>query len=51
MKVMFMMTVLYCATLADKNCNYDSSDVLKYLTKADNTALASVISRLLCYTA
>jgi hypothetical protein len=36
-----------CAILYDKNCKHDSSDVLKYLTLVDDTALTAVGSRLI----
>jgi hypothetical protein len=39
-----------CATLSDKKRNCEKSNVLKYLTKGDDTALAAVVSRLLSCT-
>jgi len=39
-----------CAILSDKNCNYDRSEVLLFLTKGDDTALAAVVLGCLFYT-
>ena len=39
-----------CVVLADKNYNYDSSYVLKYLTQGEDITLVVVVSRLLSYT-
>ena len=45
-KVMFLTTVLNWLIKTAT----DSSDVLQYLTQADDTALVAVVSRLLSYT-